>query len=124
MKRIITLLVLTFTLVAARADQEYTGAYWITKAPAPVAREAGQMNLLIRDDRTCRVTTFFNGVQSITIEGVWGFSKTGKIGIYARREESFYALFAGNLDGGFGKGVFGIAFAGDFYKGSWQVTTP
>lgn len=129
MKRTLLIIALALFTLTAKADEYFTGAYWTLKAPLPVSREAGQVNVTVRDDHTVTMDTFYNGSSSMTATGTWSAVK-GKIVINAKADLGNTGLFPnaaffyGKATSGLAVGTYRIYYAGELYTGKWQATHP
>lgn len=129
MKRLcLTSLVLALFSLVCHAAEFYTGAYYITKAPLLVAREAGQFDLTVNDNKTVAIQCYYNSGPSISLTGSWTTVR-GKIKISASTTIPSTGLgpglvfFNGYARSGFANGTFLIRADGVF-RGKWQATFP
>src|ERR1043165_2487940 len=44
----------------SRADESYVGVYYATHAPKPYRRESGAMALLLKDDGSAQMTSYYS----------------------------------------------------------------
>ena len=121
MKKILSVLLLTFALTLVSHGQYYTGAYYTTKAPVPADRESGPLDVYLYEDGTCDVDIYFDGEFRFTAIGTFLFTSKGTKLSAVHHFNGYQITFTGTHRFGLFTGTF-TAIGPDTSKGKWQGT--